>query len=71
MFGWIAISAGVCIIPPQLVAAVVVFFDDSYAPKAWHIFLMYQALNFIILLYNITLLKRTMWAMDFGCKLSA
>ena len=45
----------------------VVFFDSDFEPKAWHIFLIYQAVNILILLYNIFLMKRTSWIHDVGC----
>lgn len=45
----------------------VVFFNPDFEPQAWHIFLIYQAVNILILLYNIFLMKRTSWIHDVGC----
>ncbi|KIW04345.1 uncharacterized protein PV09_04635 [Verruconis gallopava] len=66
LFGWIATSAGVAIIPPQLIAAIVISYDPSYVVERWHIFLMFQALNVSFTLYNIFLLKRAAWIHDVG-----
>lgn len=67
LFGWIATAAGVAIIPPQLIAAITISYDSSYVVERWHIFLMFQAFNVIIMLYNILLMKRTAWIHDVGC----
>jgi choline transport protein len=45
-----------------------VFWNSGFVPQAWHAFLIYQIANFMILLYNIYLLRRTMWVHDFACK---
>jgi hypothetical protein len=67
-FGWIAICAGICIIIPQLVLGMVVFYHETFEIKAWHSFLIYQALNFIVLVYNLFVLRRAAWTHDIGCK---
>ena len=66
LLGWIATSAGVIIIVPQLVIAIVISYDSSYVFERWHIFLMYQALNIIFMVYNIFVMKRTAWIHDIG-----
>jgi choline transport protein len=68
VFAWIALCAGVAIIFPQQVMGMTIFYNPSYAPKPWHAFLLYQAANTLVLLYNIYVLKRTMWIHDVGCK---
>ncbi|KAH3906713.1 hypothetical protein HBI56_229000 [Parastagonospora nodorum] len=70
VFAWIALCAGVAIIFPQLVIGMAIFYNPSYAPKPWHAFLLYQAANTLVLLYNIYVLKRTMWIHDVGFFLS-
>jgi hypothetical protein len=45
-----------------------VFWNPTYVPQAWHAFLVYQAINVLVLLYNIYLLRRTMWVHDLACK---
>ena len=69
MLSWIAIAAGVSIIIPQLVVALVIHYDPIYAAHAWHVFLIYQAVSVLCLLYNIFLLRRTMWIFNFSRKL--
>lgn len=68
MFGWISNGAGFCIIPPQLIAGIIAFYNPDYTPTAWHIFLMFQASNIVWMCYNIFLIKRTNWIHDVGCK---
>ncbi|KAF7455485.1 Amino acidpolyamine transporter I [Pyrenophora tritici-repentis] len=70
VFAWISLAAGVAIIVPQQILAMAVFWNPSYVPKAWHTFLLYQAANLMTLIYNIYVLKRTMWIHDVGFFLS-
>lgn len=69
MFGWIAISAGVTILIPQLTQGIAIFYDPDYIPKKWHYFMVYQGTNLLVLTYNIFLMKRTPWVHDIGCRL--
>ena len=69
VFSWIAICAGICIIIPQLVLGMVVFYNETFVIKRWHTFLIFQALNFIVLLYNLFVLRRAEWTHNIGCKL--
>ncbi|CAG7952332.1 unnamed protein product [Penicillium salamii] len=64
MFSWIAICTGIAIIPAQLITGIAIFYNPAYVPQAWHSFLIYQAINGLVLLYNITLLKRSLWIHD-------
>lgn len=68
VFSWIAICAGIAIIVPQLCLGMAVFWNPTYVPQAWHAFLVYQAINVLVLTYNIYLLRRTMWVHDLACK---
>lgn len=68
VFGWISNGAGFCIIPPQLIAGIIAFYNPDYTPTAWHIFLMFQASNVVWMCYNIFLIKRTNWIHDVGCR---
>ena len=68
VFTWIALGAGIAIILPQLCLGMSIFWNPDYVPQAWHAFLIYQASNFLVLLYNIYLLRRTMWLHDLACK---
>lgn len=67
-FSWIAICTGIAIIPAQLIIGIVLFYNPDYTPHAWHYFLIYQAINGSVLLYNILLLKRSLWIYDIACK---
>lgn len=71
MFSWIAICTGIAIIPAQLISGIAVFYNPTYTPQPWHSFLIYQAINGLVLLYNITLLKRSLWIHDVSCKCPA
>lgn len=68
VFSWIAICTGIAIIPAQLVVGIALFYNPDYTPQPWHYFLIYQAINGCVLLYNITLLKRSLWIHDVSCK---
>ncbi|EEP81302.1 conserved hypothetical protein [Uncinocarpus reesii 1704] len=70
IFSWISVCAGVSIIVPQLILAMVIFYNPGYEPQPWHYFLLYQAANFAIAAYNIFMLKRTSWIQDFGFTLT-
>lgn len=39
----------------------VAFFDANYVAQPWHTFLLYQAFNLLVLLYNIFVLRHTLW----------
>lgn len=69
-FSWIAICTGIAIIPAQLIVGIALFYNPTYTPQAWHYFLIYQAINGLVLLYNITLLKRSLWIHDVACEYS-
>lgn len=70
VFSWIAICTGIAIIPAQLIIGIALFYNLNYTPQPWHYFLIYQAINGCVLLYNITLLKRSLWIHDLSCKYS-
>lgn len=44
------------------------FWNPGYTVQTWHVFLIFQAMNFLMVSYNIFLLKRTIWLQDVGCK---
>lgn len=68
MFSWIAICTGIAIIPAQCIVGMIVFYNPNFTPQPWHSFVIYQAINGCVLLYNITLLKRSLWIHDVSCK---
>lgn len=68
VLGWISITAAVSIILPQLILAMVVFNDPGYTPERWHYFVLYEAINLAVLMYNVFALKRTPWVHNVGCE---
>ncbi|KAJ5325767.1 uncharacterized protein N7506_008869 [Penicillium brevicompactum] len=67
IFSWIAISAGVAILPAQFIISMIIYNDPTYESRTWHSFLIYQTANIVVLLYNILAMKRTSWIHDVGC----
>lgn len=68
VYAWIATTAGIAIIVPQVVLAMVIFYDDTYVPKTWHYFLLYQVVNILVCVHNIFTLKKTLRLYDVACK---
>lgn len=60
--------AGFIVPFPTVLLALVTFWRPGYVLEAWHVFLIFQTLNFLLTAYNIYLLKRTMWVMNVGCR---
>jgi choline transport protein len=50
-----------------MIVALATYWHPDYVPETWHIFLIFQAINFVFTAYNIFLMKRTSWIHDFGC----
>lgn len=70
IFAWASLSAGVAIILPQQLLALVITHNPSYEVEPWHVFLMYQFVCVVCLLHNIFSLRRTMWLFEVICKYS-
>jgi hypothetical protein len=68
VFAWIAICSGIAIIAPQLILGLAVFWIPGYVREPWHAFLVYQAVNLVVLVFNIYLVKRANWIHDAACK---
>ncbi|KIW91014.1 uncharacterized protein Z519_07908 [Cladophialophora bantiana CBS 173.52] len=68
VYAWIATTAGIAIIVPQVILAMVIHYQPDYVPQTWHYFLLYQAVNFVVCAHNIFTLKKTMWINDVSCK---
>ncbi|KAL4889988.1 putative choline transporter [Aspergillus ambiguus] len=66
IFSWISISAGVTILPAEFIMAMASFNNSQYESHRWQYFLIYQATNIAILLYNIFGARRTSWVHDLG-----
>ena len=69
VFSWIAICAGICVLIPQMILGIVVFYDETFVVKRWQIFLIYQAQNIVVLAYNLFILRKAEWTHNIGCKL--
>jgi len=64
---WIALSAAATILAAQMILALPTFYIDVYVPKAWHYFVVYQAVNITFLFYNLFVLKAATWTHNVGC----
>ena len=67
-FSWIALCTAATLIAAQGILGVVAALLPTYEPVAWHYFLTYQAVNVVVLLYNLFVLKKTLWIHDVGCE---
>jgi len=70
IFSWIAITAGVAVIAPQLLLALVIHYHPTYTLASWHVFLIYQLVSVLCLLHNIFTIRRTMWFFNAFCESS-
>ena len=71
MFSWIALGAAATILATQMLLALVVYYQASYVPQAWHYFVVYQAINVVFLIYNLFALVKTPWVHNVGCTCTA
>jgi choline transport protein len=69
-YAWIATTAGIAIIVPQVVLAMAISYHPDYVPETWHYFLLFQAVNILVCLHNVFTLKKTMWVNDISCESS-
>lgn len=67
IMSWIGIGATVTLIPAQQIFGLVSVYIPTYVPHTWHIFLVYEAIGLMILLFNIFALKRAPWIHNIGC----
>ncbi|KAH7008648.1 amino acid/polyamine transporter I [Ilyonectria destructans] len=70
LLGWIATAAGFVITTAQLITGLATFMHPTYTIEAWHVFLIFQLMNVIFVLYNMFLIKRTLWIHDVGFVIS-
>lgn len=66
IFAWQAIAASVCVIMPQLILGMAVYWHPNYVPQNYQSFLVFQATNLIVLAYNIGILQRARWTHRVG-----
>jgi choline transport protein len=70
IFAWMATSAAICATLPSIFLGLAVFWNPSYIVQRWQGFLIYEASNIVMLVYNIGILRRTAWTHDLGMALS-
>ncbi|RKK79192.1 hypothetical protein BFJ71_g16301 [Fusarium oxysporum] len=64
---WVFLGAGVTTLEAQLLLSLPAFYIDGYEPTRWQYFLAFQATNLAVHVYNIFLLKKTLWIHEVGC----
>ncbi|KAL2202645.1 amino acid transporter [Sarocladium strictum] len=67
---WVFLAAAITILSSQLLIAVPAFYIKDYVPQPWHYFLVFQAINIVLLVYNIYCLKKTAWLHNIGFAMS-
>ena len=68
MFSWIALTAAATILGAQMVIAFPESYVEGYTPQPWHYFVVYQAINIAMLLYNLFAIRVTHWIHKVGCE---
>jgi len=66
IFAWLATSASVCVIIPQIVLGMAAYWHPTYVPQKWQSFLVYQASNILVLGYNLLVLRKVPVTHDIG-----
>ncbi|THY06140.1 amino acid transporter [Aureobasidium pullulans] len=69
-FSWIAIDAAATLLGAQMLLSIISFYLPSYAPEAWHYFLVYQAIHLVLFIYNLFALVKTPWVHNLGLLLT-
>jgi choline transport protein len=68
LFTWMAIAAAVSFITAQMIVALVAVYAQTYEPQNWHLFLIYQGVGIVLLVYNIFLIRQTPRVQDVGLR---
>lgn len=66
IFAWLAISASVCVIIPNIVLGLAAYWNPTFVPQKYQSFLLYQVSNLLVLAYNIAILRRASWTHNVG-----
>lgn len=66
IFAWQAITASICVIMPQLILGMAVYWNADYVPQNYQSFLIYQVTNLIVLAYNIGILQKAHYTHTVG-----
>ncbi|KAE8385571.1 amino acid/polyamine transporter I [Aspergillus alliaceus] len=70
VFSWITLGASIALSSTNLLMAIVIRWQPEYQPQTWHYFLVYQAMNALMVVYNIFLTNKTLWVYNLGFLLS-
>ncbi|KAL4927105.1 putative choline transport protein [Aspergillus undulatus] len=70
IFSWICLGASIGLSATNALMAIIIRWRESYEAQTWHYFLVYQALNALIVVYNMFLTNRTLWLYNIGFILS-
>ena len=70
IFAWMATSAAVCAILPTIILGLAKYWSTTLKLEQWQGFLIYQASNIVILIYNIGFLRGAAWTHEIGMALS-
>lgn len=69
VFSWVTLGASIALAATQALMAMVIRWQPGYQARNWHLFLVYQLLNAVMVLYNVFLTNRTLWVYNVGCTL--
>ena len=64
---WITLAASIALAAVQTLMAMVIQWHEEYTSQPWHLFLVYQLFNLLMVVYNIFLTNRTLWVYNAGC----
>lgn len=67
VFSWLTLAASIALAATQALMAIIIRWQPAYQAQSWHYFLVYQALNGVIVLYNIFLTNKTLWVYNVAC----
>ncbi|KAB8070544.1 amino acid/polyamine transporter I [Aspergillus leporis] len=70
VFSWITLSASIALSSTNVLMAIIIRWRPEYQPETWHYFLVYQAMNAAMVLYNVFLTNKTIWVYNLGFILS-
>ncbi|XHG02048.1 hypothetical protein AWENTII_005411 [Aspergillus wentii] len=70
VFSWITLAASICLAGTQALMAMVIRWNPDYQPQTWHLFLVYQLSNAVMVVYNMFLTNKTLWVYNVGFLLS-
>ncbi|KIW18243.1 hypothetical protein PV08_02531 [Exophiala spinifera] len=66
LLSWIAIGSSVTMIPAQQIPALIAAYSHTYSQDSWHVFLIYEGVALVVLLFNLFALKRNPWVHEIG-----